>query len=81
MMASSWLDLAGGPNNNSKSLQQDSTKDDIELERLLNREATAFNRELEVDRILKSFKLKYVYTYLIQINDCTKCLVHTRCWT
>ncbi|KAL5525960.1 hypothetical protein ACEPAG_7298 [Sanghuangporus baumii] len=28
-----------------------------ELERLLNREATALNRELEVERILKAFKL------------------------
>ena len=31
-----------------------------ELERLLNREASALNRELEVERILKAFKLKYV---------------------
>ncbi|KAG6853980.1 hypothetical protein C0991_011843 [Blastosporella zonata] len=30
---------------------------DVELEKLLNREATAFNREVEVERILKAFKL------------------------
>lgn len=33
---------------------------DAELEKLLNREASAFQRELEVNRILKAFKLKYV---------------------
>ena len=31
-----------------------------DLERLLNREASAIQRELEVDRILNAFKLKYV---------------------
>jgi len=31
---------------------------DAELEKLLNREASAFQRELEVERILKAFKLK-----------------------
>lgn len=29
-----------------------------DIERLLNREATAFQREIEVERILKAFKLK-----------------------
>jgi preprotein translocase subunit Sec63 len=33
---------------------------DEELEKLLHREASAFNREMEVERILKAFKLKYV---------------------
>ena len=33
---------------------------DEDLDRLLNREATAFQREVEVERILKAFKLKYV---------------------
>lgn len=33
---------------------------DSDLEKLLNREATALNRELEVERILKAFKLKCV---------------------
>ncbi len=31
-----------------------------DIEKLLNREATAFQREMEVERILKAFKLKYV---------------------
>lgn len=34
---------------------------DVELEKLLSREASALQRELEVDRILKAFKLKYVF--------------------
>lgn len=37
-----------------------SSKAPDEIERLLNREATAFQREIEVDRILKAFKLKSV---------------------
>jgi len=31
-----------------------------DVEKLLNREASAFQRELEVERILKAFKLKSV---------------------
>lgn len=31
---------------------------DADLEKLLSREASAFQRELEVERILKAFKLK-----------------------
>ena len=31
-----------------------------DIEKLLNREANAFQREMEVERILKAFKLKYV---------------------
>jgi DnaJ family protein C protein 8 len=31
---------------------------DADLDRLLNREASAIQRELEVDRILNAFKLK-----------------------
>ena len=34
---------------------------DGDLERLLNREASAIQRELEVDRILNAFKLKSVF--------------------
>ncbi|KAG6821290.1 hypothetical protein H0H93_000150 [Arthromyces matolae] len=34
-----------------------SSNDDAELEKLLSREASAFNREVEVERILKAFKL------------------------
>jgi len=33
---------------------------DADLERLLNREASAIQRELEVERILNAFKLKSV---------------------
>ncbi len=33
-----------------------------DLERLLNREASAIQRELEVERILNAFKLKYAFT-------------------
>jgi DnaJ homolog subfamily C member 8 len=36
---------------------------DAELDRLLNREASAIQRELEVDRILTAFKLKYVFAW------------------
>ena len=39
----------------SKTALSDS---DLELEKLLNREASAFQRQVEVERILKSFKLK-----------------------
>lgn len=34
-----------------------------DIDRLLSREATAFQREVEVERILKAFKLKYVPVY------------------
>ena len=34
--------------------------DDVDIDKLLNREATAFQREMEVERILKAFKLKCV---------------------
>ena len=46
----------------SSKHQQESTQpiSDAELEKLLAREASALNRELEVERILKAFKLKYV---------------------
>jgi DnaJ family protein C protein 8 len=37
------------------------TLSNTELDRLLNREASAIQRELEVDRILNAFKLKYVF--------------------
>lgn len=36
---------------------------DAELEKLLAREASALNRELEVERILKAFKLKCVLPF------------------
>jgi hypothetical protein len=34
---------------------------DADLDRLLNREASAIQRELEVDRILNAFKLKSAF--------------------
>jgi hypothetical protein len=43
---------------------------DLELEKLLSREASAFQRELEVERILKAFKLKYLPSI--------HCLSHTK---
>ncbi|KAA1467644.1 DnaJ-domain-containing protein [Dentipellis sp. KUC8613] len=41
----------------SSSKTPEATVTDAELEKLLNREASAFQRELEVERILKAFKL------------------------
>jgi DnaJ homolog subfamily C member 8 len=35
---------------------------DVDIDKLLSREANAFQREMEVERILKAFKLKYVCT-------------------
>jgi hypothetical protein len=40
-----------------------SSKIDEDIEKLLNREASAFQREVEVERILKAFKLKYVVKF------------------
>jgi DnaJ family protein C protein 8 len=37
---------------------------DAELEKLLSREASAFQRELEVERILKALKLKCASYFL-----------------
>lgn len=34
---------------------------DEDIDKILNREASAFQREVEVDRIFKAFKLKYAY--------------------
>jgi len=31
---------------------------DVDLDKILNREASAFQRDVEVERILKAFKLK-----------------------
>lgn len=36
----------------------DALPSDADLEKLLSREASAFQREVEVERILKAFKLK-----------------------
>ena len=59
-MSNSSSTMERAPDGVLKS-RKDSTHEEVELDRLLNREATAFNRELEVDRILKAFKLKYVF--------------------
>lgn len=53
----------------SSSKPNQPSADDIE--RLLNREATAFQREIEVERILKAFKLKYVPPLRIYIDNLT----------
>ena len=34
---------------------------DPDIEKILVREASAFQREVEVERILKAFKLKYAF--------------------
>lgn len=44
----------------SKSESSTPTVSDADIEKLLSREASAFQRELEVERILKAFKLKCV---------------------
>ena len=44
----------------SKPLASKQGTDVGDIEKLLNREANAFQRELEVERILKAFKFKYV---------------------
>jgi DnaJ homolog subfamily C member 8 len=52
------------PNGSSKPA---TALSDAELDRLLNREASAIQRELEVDRILTAFKLKYVFALLFPL--------------
>lgn len=42
----------------SSSKASSSNTPDVELDQLLSREASAFQREIEVERILKAFKLK-----------------------
>jgi DnaJ family protein C protein 8 len=49
---------------------------DADLERLLNREASAIQRELEVERILHAFKLKSV-SFLPLHGHCLECLYFT----
>ena len=44
----------------ASSSKQTSTSADSDVEKLLSREASAFQRELEVERILKAFKFKSV---------------------
>ena len=47
---------------------------DANLERLLNREASAIQRELEVERILTAFKLKFVSFLIRRRGHCLECL-------
>jgi len=47
----------------SKSESSTPTVSDADIEKLLSREASAFQRELEVERILKAFKLKCVSAF------------------
>jgi hypothetical protein len=56
------LTMSAGLSNQAGTSSQASISD-AELEKLLNREASAFQRELEVNRILKAFKLKYVFVF------------------
>ncbi|KAH9481603.1 J domain-containing protein spf31 [Psilocybe cubensis] len=46
--------MSGNP---SSSSAKPSAQDEIDIEKILNREASAYQREVEVDRILKAFKL------------------------
>lgn len=51
------MSASNGDSNNQADAAQLSISDS-DLEKLLSREASAFQRELEVERILKAFKLK-----------------------
>ncbi len=54
----------------SRPAQKDAATEDIE--RLLSREATAFQREIEVERILKAFKLKCVLVSSLYSPRCAR---------
>ncbi|KDR78872.1 hypothetical protein GALMADRAFT_244505 [Galerina marginata CBS 339.88] len=45
--------MSGNPSSSTSQPKQD----EIDIEKILNREASAFQREVEVERILKAFKL------------------------
>lgn len=49
--------MSGEPSSSSASTLQPA-KDDFDIDKILNREASAFQREVEVERILKAFKLR-----------------------
>src|SRR6267154_2927317 len=58
--------MSKGPstsNTPAESSTPASALSDADLDRLLNREASAIQRELEVDRILNAFKLKSVLAF------------------
>ena len=44
---------------------------DVDLDKLLNREARAFERQIEVERILKAFKLKSAFSLRILLCSLT----------
>jgi len=46
--------MSGQPSSSSSSKPK---QDELDIEKILNREASAFQREVEVERILKAFKL------------------------
>ncbi|KIK69247.1 hypothetical protein GYMLUDRAFT_641301 [Collybiopsis luxurians FD-317 M1] len=48
---------AAGPSSSSTSTTTTPKANDVDIEKLLSREASAFQREVEVERILKAFKL------------------------
>jgi len=51
----------------SSSSSTPKVPDELDIEKILNREASAFQREVEVERILKAFKLKWVILVLFHI--------------
>jgi len=55
--------LSSSSANAKENLASSSSATD-DIEKLLNREASAFQREVEVERILKAFKLKWVSSVL-----------------
>jgi len=55
--------LSSSSANTKENLASSSSATD-DIEKLLNREASAFQREVEVERILKAFKLKWVSSVL-----------------
>lgn len=79
---SSSANAAAGSSSTASKAQASPTQVDAELEKLLSREASAFQREVEVERILKAFKLKWaiyvhltLYGYFIELYS-----VHTISW-
>ena len=55
-------------NAGSSSSTPKPVQDDLDIDKILNREASAFQREVEVERILKAFKLKYTFLHLIALE-------------
>jgi len=49
--------MSGNGNPPSSSSSSQPKQDELDIEKILNREASAFQREVEVERILKAFKL------------------------